>query len=282
MQFTKMQGLGNDYIYLHDPDKRLTDPAALAVKMSDRRFGIGGDGIILILPSKKASAKIKIFNADGSEAEMCGNAIRCVAKLLRDRGIVREKAFLIETKAGLKKVNIIRELPGQTQVKVDMGPPSLYSNEIPLTGPKRKVTDEPLVVEGKELKITCVSMGNPHCVLFFPKISSKLVRALGPVLENYPLFPNKTNVEFVQVLSEDALHMQVWERGSGETMACGTGACASVVAGRLKGHLAPEVRVILPGGELKITWEGEGKPVFMTGPAVTVFTGEWSDETQSL
>lgn len=277
MRFTKMQGIGNDYIYIYDPEGKITDPSPLSVKMSDRHFGVGGDGLVLILPSRNAEAGMRMFNADGSEAEMCGNAIRCVAKYLRDNGLTRKKEFSIETKAGLKGIRIVSEEPGYTLVEVDMGRPVLESGKIPVAGPERRVIDEILTTNGREFEVSCVSMGNPHCVIFTPSLTDDLVFNWGPLLEKHPLFPAKTNVEFVQVVSEDLINMRVWERGSGETLACGTGACASMVAGRIKKLLGPRVTVKLLGGELKISWEGEGEPVYMTGPAVKVFDGEWPD-----
>ena len=280
MKFTKMHGLGNDYIYIKCFEEQVNEPGHLAVKMSDRHFGIGGDGIVLILPSAAADARMRMFNADGSEAEMCGNAIRCVGKYLYDHEIVNHDRITVETLAGIKELTLTVVDKKVQSVKVDMGEPVLSSELIPVTGNNRKVVMEPIRVKRAsgdyEHHFTAVSMGNPHCVIFVPEITDRMVLEDGPQLEVHPYFPRKINVEFVKVLSRNLIQMRVWERGSGETMACGTGACASVAAGIVNQLLDSRVTVKLLGGDLEIEWAGPGNHLFKTGPAVEVFTGDWS------
>lgn len=281
MKFTKMQGLGNDYIYINCFTETVTDPGNLAIKMSDRHFGIGGDGIVLIMPSEKADARMRMFNADGSEAEMCGNAIRCVGKFLYDRQMVSQKEVAIETKAGIKKLQLTVNGAKVELVRVDMGEPVLQSDLIPVAGNARRVIHEPISIGshgdsgGHDYHYTAVSMGNPHCVIFVPEISDDQVLKDGPLLEVHPLFPKKINVEFVKVIAGDLVQMRVWERGSGETLACGTGASATVVAAVLNNLTGRRVTVKLLGGDLFIEWDEVTNHVFMTGPAVEVFEGEY-------
>ncbi len=276
MRFTKMHGIGNDYIFVDCFHETLPKaPEALAPKVSERHFGIGGDGLILILPSNVADARMRIFNADGSEAEMCGNGVRCVAKYVYEHGIAKRNPLTIETGRGVLTLHLEVKDDRVQSVTVDMGEPILDPARIPvrLNG---TVIEHPINMDGVDLAITCVSMGNPHCVIFRPEIDDLLVTQIGPKLERHPLFPNRTNVEFVQVLSPSEVRMRVWERGSGETLACGTGACAVCVAGVLAGRLDRKVLVHLLGGDLQIEWRSDGH-VFMTGPATEVFTGEWPD-----
>lgn len=275
MKFTKMHGLGNDYIYINCFTETVTDPTNLAIPMSDRHFGVGGDGIVLIMPSEIADAKMRMFNADGSEAEMCGNAVRCVGKYLYDRQIVPKKELSIETKAGIKKLQLTVNGSKTELVRVDMGEPVLQSDLIPVTGEARRVIHEQISTGGHEYRYTAVSMGNPHCVIFVPEITDDQVLKDGPLLEVYPFFPKKINVEFVKVLSEDLVQMRVWERGSGETLACGTGASATVVAAVLNHLTGRRVTVKLLGGDLIIEWDEASNHLFMTGPVVEVFEGEY-------
>ncbi len=275
MRFTKMHGAGNDYIYVdcfQQPAPE--DPAGLARRLSDRHFGIGGDGLILIGPSSVADARMRIFNADGSEAEMCGNGIRCVAKYVYDHGIVRKPTLSIETGAGVLWVEL--EVAGGRvrRVRVDMGEPILQAERIPTTLPGNPVVGVPLHVSGQSLRVTCLSMGNPHCVVFVDRLSDDWVRQLGPQIEIDSHFPRRVNVEFVEVLSPAEVRMRVWERGSGETLACGTGACAACVAGVLAGRTARRIVAHLPGGDLELDWAPDNH-VYLTGPAVEVFQGQW-------
>lgn len=275
MKFTKMHGLGNDYIYINCFTETVAQPINLAISMSNRHFGVGGDGIVLIMPSEIADARMRMFNADGSEAEMCGNAIRCVGKYLYDHGIVSQKELSIETKAGIKILQLTVKDSKVESVRVDMGEPVLKSDEIPVTGESRRVINEPVTVNGHDYRYTAVSMGNPHAVIFVPEITDDQVLKDGPLLEVHPFFPKKINVEFVKVISREVLQMRVWERGSGETLACGTGASATAVAAVLNGLTERKAVVKLLGGDLFIEWDEATNHVFMTGPAVEVFEGEY-------
>ncbi len=278
MQFTKMHGAGNDYVYLDcfaQPAPR--DPAALARRIADRHFGVGGDGLILILPSETADARMRMFNADGSEAEMCGNGIRCAAKYVHDHGIAPRRSLRIETAAGVLDLELSVEGGHAARVRVDMGEPVLEAARIPTTLPGDPVVDAELNVAGRVLRLTCVSMGNPHCVTYVDRLSDEWVLGLGPELERDPHFPQRVNAEFVEVLSPREVRVRVWERGSGETLACGTGASAVCVAGVLCGRTGRELLTHLPGGDLELRW-GEDNHVYMTGPAVEVFSGEWPEE----
>jgi len=277
MRFTKMHGLGNDYIYIdaHRESLGEIDLPWLARVLSDRNFGIGADGIILILPSEPADFRMRMFNADGSESEMCGNGMRCFAKYVHDHGLTRKTEFVVETGAGLIRPRVTLERGHVSSVTVDMGPPVLARRAIPMLGSPEegRVIDEPLRVGDQEARVTCVSMGNPHCVLFVDDVEAAPVRTLGPLIERHEVFPARTNVEFIRVVADDRLNMRVWERGSGETLACGTGASASVVAAALNGHAGHACTVRLLGGELQIEWRADDH-VFLTGPAVEVFAGE--------
>ncbi len=278
--FIKMHGLGNDYVYIDCfPAGRppAGDLPALAREMSDRHRGVGGDGLILIMPGDRAPVRMRIFNADGSEGEMCGNGVRCVAKYAYEAGYAGgADEFDVETGAGVIRPRVYPGPDGRVaRVRVDMGVPRLEREAIPMAGPPGgRVVDEPLAVDGKILRITAVSMGNPHAVTFVDDVEQVDVPGLGRQVERHPAFPRRTNVEFVQVVRPDELIMRVWERGSGITQACGTGACATVVAGALTGRSARCATVHLPGGDLDIEWAGDGH-VYMTGPAVEVFRGTY-------
>lgn len=280
MNFVKMHGLGNDFVLLGDA--AADDPAALSRRLCDRRFGIGADGLIFVLPSDSADFKMRIFNPDGSEPEMCGNGIRCAAKFYAERrtaGRVDAGFDLkVETLAGLRTVTVARGGDGAVErVTVDMGEPILEPPEIPVRMEGERVIDRPLDVDGERFTVTCVSMGNPHCVIFADEAPEDIdVAGIGPRIENHPAFPNRTNVEFARVSGKNEVIVRVWERGAGETLACGTGACAAAVAGGLTGRLGERVTVRLPGGGLDIRWPGAG-PVYMTGPAVEVFSGTISE-----
>ncbi len=275
MRFTKMHGAGNDYVYVNCFDQ--TPPAdlpGLARAVSDRHKGIGSDGLILIRPSSVADAQMQMFNADGSEAEMCGNGVRCVAKYVYDRGIARKETLRIETGRGVLTLKVFTAAGKVDRVRVGMGQPILKSAEIPTRLPGDPPVLVPLDVAGREFRVTCVSMGNPHCVTFVEEITDDLVLRVGPQIERHPAFPNRTNVEFVKVISRSESVMRVWERGSGETQACGTGACAAAVAGVLAGLTDRKILTHLPGGDLELEWTSGGE-VELTGPAVDVFDGDW-------
>lgn len=268
-----MHGLGNDYIYFDCMHEDIAEPEKLSVRLSDRHFGIGGDGIILLCPSKKADFKMRMFNADGSEGKMCGNGIRCLAKLAHDLGYVKGDSCSAETLSGIKKLRLFFDSKNKVNcVCVDMGAPILSGREIPSVFSGDKIVGQPLTVDGAEYRVTLVNMGNPHCVVFCDpdKID---IEKLGPKFENNPAFPDRVNTEFVCVTGRNKLKMRVWERGSGETQACGTGACAAAVASVLNGYSDKngEITVTLPGGELKIEYAGT---VHMTGPATFVFAGD--------
>lgn len=275
MKFTKMHGCGNDYVYINCFNETVEDPSALAIKVSDRHFGIGSDGLILICPSTVADFRMRMFNADGSEGEMCGNGIRCVAKYVYDHGMTDAKKISIETGAGIKYLDLTVEDGKVSLVKVDMGEPILAPAEIPVDFAGERMVNEPVEVDGKEWNMTCVSMGNPHAVVFVPDTKSLELEKMGPHFEHHKIFPKRTNTEFVQILSRNEINMRVWERGSGETLACGTGTCASVMACILNGYTEHEVLVHLIGGDLTIHYDEKSNHIFMTGPAVTVFEGEF-------
>ncbi len=276
LKFTKMHGIGNDYIYFNAIDQQIDNPEELSIKLSDRRFGVGGDGIILVCPSDIADAKMRIFNEDGSEAKMCGNGIRCVAKFVYDYGIVpaEKTTVAIDTLSGIKTIDLTVENGRAIAAKVDMGAPILKPADIPMDYDGEIVVDQMLEVDGKTWKVTAVSMGNPHCVTFVDDVDSLDLEKIGPSFENHPAFPDRVNTEFVRVIDEHTLQMRVWERGSGETWACGTGACATVVAACLNGYCkkGEDITVHLRGGDLVIRYTD--KTVMMTGPAATVFEGE--------
>jgi len=278
IDFVKMHGLGNDFVLINCLNKSLGDSSFLsylAKKLCDRNFGIGADGLMLILSSFKADLRMRIFNSDGSEAQMCGNGIRCFAKYAYENKLVSKNKFKVETLAGI----IIPELTISNNnilgVKVNMGVPKLRRREIPMSGEDTTtVTDETLKINPEQtFKITCVSMGNPHCIIFVNDVQSIPINKIGPKIENHPLFPEKTNVEFIQVLNKQEINFRVWERGAGETLACGTGACAALVAAVLNKKTDRKTTVHLPGGDLDIQWANDGY-VYMTGPAELVFSGE--------
>lgn len=276
MRFTKMHGAGNDYVYVDCFHESLpADPPALARQIADRHFGVGGDGLILICPSEVADARMRMFNADGSEAEMCGNGIRCVAKYVYDHGIARKPTLRIETGAGVLSLDVELRADRVSRVRVDMGEPILEAGRIPTTLPGSPVVNRDLAVRGETLHVTCVSMGNPHCITFVEQLNDYWVLVVGPQVEQHEAFPRRVNAEFVQVLSENEVRMRVWERGSGETLACGTGASAVCVAGVLAGRTGRKILAHLPGGDLELHW-AENNRVYMTGPATEVFSGQWN------
>lgn len=278
MKFTKMQGLGNDYVYVNCFREKIEDPSALAVKISDRHFGVGSDGLIMINPSDKADFEMEMYNADGSRGEMCGNGIRCVAKYVYDYGLTDKTRISVETLGGIKYLDLTVKDGKVTMVKVDMGKPELEPVKVPVKADGACVVDEPVLVDGDEYRMTCVSMGNPHAVVFVDcDVKDFPLETIGPKFEKHERFPNRVNTEFVRVINRHTAQMRVWERGSGETLACGTGACAVAVACVLNGLTDNEVTVKLLGGDLKIEWDREKDTVYMTGPAETVFDGEWPE-----
>jgi diaminopimelate epimerase len=281
MHFTKMHGAGNDYVYVDCFAEPVPpDIPDLARRISDRRFGVGSDGLILICPSERADAEMRMFNADGTPAEMCGNGIRCVAKYVYDHGIRRKESLRIESGGRVLSLELKIQHGVVDWVRVDVGEPILIPTQIPTTlrsatGPDEPVVDVPLSVGGHEVRVTCVSMGNPHCVVFVDELTNDWVLGRGPQIETDSHFPNRVNVEFVKVLGSRELRQRTWERGSGETLACGTGACAVCVAGVLSGRTGRSVQIHLRGGDLEIEWNEADNHVYMTGPAVEVFTGNW-------
>lgn len=301
MKFTKMQGLGNDYVYVNCLEEQIENPSEMAKLVSDRHFGIGSDGLILIRPSDAADFEMEMYNADGSRGEMCGNGIRCVAKYVYDYGLTDKTSISVETLGGIKYLELTVEDGMVSLVRVDMGRPKLEAAEVPILceavteecvvdedsvlgggyaedivkiGDCRKVINEPIVVDGMEYRITGVSMGNPHAVVFLEDVEGLEIEKIGPKFENHERFPKRINTEFVRVIDRETIEMRVWERGSGETLACGTGACAAAVASILNGLAERKVTVKLRGGDLLVEWEEETGKVYMTGPAVTVFEGE--------
>ncbi|MGI9859887.1 diaminopimelate epimerase [Moorella naiadis] len=276
MHFVKMHGLGNDFVLVNALAEEVPeDLPSLARWVCHRRFGIGADGLILVLPSKQAQLRMRIFNPDGSEAEMCGNGIRCFARYAYESGLVKGAELQVETLAGIIKPRLILTGSRVTGVRVDMGEPRLERAEIPMAGTGSPVLDEPLEINGETWRGTCVSMGNPHCVFFVADVDRAPVTTVGSLVEGHNLFPRRTNVEFIQVRNRDELQMRVWERGAGETMACGTGACAATVAGALTGRSNRKVTVHLAAGDLEIEWSPADNHVYMTGPAVEVFRGDF-------
>lgn len=273
MKFTKMHGCGNDYIYFDCFEENIPDPNALSLKLSDRHFGIGGDGIVLICPSDIADGKMRMFNADGSEGNMCGNAIRCVGKYLYERRNIKKELLAIDTKSGIKYLNLTVKDGLVEYIQVDMGKAELEPKKIPVTLDGDEIVDRRVKIGENDYNITCVSMGNPHCIVFCDNVDELELEKIGPVFENNSIFPERVNTEFVQIIDENTIKMRVWERGSGETLACGTGACASVTACVKNGFCKAEtpVKVILLGGELMITYTE--KSVFMSGSATIVFDG---------
>jgi diaminopimelate epimerase len=277
MRFTKMHGLGNDYVYVNGFEEHLEDPATVARLVSDRHFGIGADGLILILPSTQADFRMRIFNADGSEAQMCGNGIRCLAKYVYDHHLTRKTTLKVETLAGILELQLFPRGGVIDKVRVMMGEPRLQRHQIPMQGPPGQVLNEPIQVDGKTFEVTAVSMGNPHCVVFVDDPETFEVAYWGPRFEHHPAFPEGVNTEFVRVVDDQTFRMRVWERGSGETLACGTGASAAAVACHLTGKTGRRVTAQLRGGLLELEWSETDNQVYMTGPAVEVFSGQWRD-----
>ncbi len=275
MEFTKMQGAGNDYVYVDCFKEKVVNPSELSRRISDRHFGVGSDGLILIKPSDRADFYMEMYNADGSEGKMCGNGIRCVGKYVYDNGLTDKTEISVDTLSGVKylKLNVV---DGKVDtVRVDMGAPILTPREIPVNIAEDIVKDYPVTIGEKTYRITCVSMGNPHCVTYMDDVDNLKIEDIGPLFEKNEMFPEQVNTEFVRVIDRDNLQMRVWERGSGETLACGTGTCAAAVASILNGYCNDTVKVKLSGGELKITWDREKNIIYMEGPARTVFTGNW-------
>lgn len=278
MKFTKMHGAGNDYIYVNCFEETVEDPNALALKISDRHFGVGSDGLVLIKPSKAADFMMDMYNSDGSRGKMCGNATRCVAKYVYDNKMTDKTEISLETLSGIKYIKMNIGSDGKVEsARVNMGEPILAAKDIPTMFEGDAVVDKPVKVNGQDYRITCVSMGNPHCILYIDDTDSLDIEKFGPHFEHYKMFPDRINTEFIQRVDSSSFKMRVWERGAGETLACGTGACASLVAGVLNGYYKKDedVKVILLGGELTIRWSSEDNCVYMTGPAATVCTGEY-------
>lgn len=274
MKFTKMHGIGNDYIYINCFETVVEDPEALSRQLSDRHTGIGSDGLVLIMPSEVADFRMRMFNPDGSESPMCGNATRCIGKYVFDNGLTQKRELTLETKAGIKRLQLYLEKGKVKQVCVDMGEPILTTTDIPVRFPLTQVIDEPIDFQPEHYRITCLSMGNPHTIIFDSNIDSLELVYIGRKIELSEMFPSRTNVEFVEIQSPQKANVRVWERGTGETQACGTGACAVLVAGVLTGRLERRATIALPGGELLIEWNPHNNRLYMTGEAVTVFEGE--------
>ena len=273
MKFTKMHGLGNDYVYVNCFEEKIDNPPAVARFVSDRHFGIGSDGLIMINPSKTADFEMEMYNADGSRGEMCGNGIRCVAKYVYDYGLTDKTQISVETLGGIKYLDLAVEDGKVSLVKVDMGKPELEADLIPIISEREQVIDEPIEVDGKEYHMTGVSMGNPHAVIYVDDVKGLDLEKIGPKFENHERFPKRINTEFVHCIDRQTVEMRVWERGSGETLACGTGACAVAVSSILNNLTDTQVTVKLLGGDLQIEWDREKDRVFMTGPATVVFDG---------
>ncbi len=275
MRFTKMHGIGNDYMYVNCFEEIVENPEKLAIAMSRPHFGVGADGLVLIEPSDTADFGMRIFNSDGSEAQMCGNAARCIGKYVYERGLTDKKDIVLRTLSGLRPLKLTVEGGVVTKVRVDMGTPELNPRLIPVDLPGEMVLDQRIQAAGHTYQITCVSMGNPHAVLFVEDPELVNLPAAGPAIENNPLFPQRTNVEFVKVLRRDLIQMRVWERGTGETMACGTGACASLVAAVLQGKADRRATLKLLGGSLQVEWSAKDNHVYQEGPGEFVFDGNW-------
>ncbi len=273
MKFTKMQGIGNDYVYVNCFEEAVKHPEEVAKFVSDRHFGIGSDGLILIKPSETADFQMDMYNADGSQGAMCGNGIRCVGKYVYDYGLTNKTEISVETKSGIKYLTLHVEAGKVTAVRVAMGAPVLDAAAIPVVSEKEQIVREPIEVDGVTYEMTGVSMGNPHAVVYMDDVKGLEIEKIGPGFEHHPVFPDRVNTEFVKVLDRKTVEMRVWERGSGETYACGTGACAVAVASILNGYTEAEVTVKLRGGDLKICWDREVNQVYMTGPAEVVFEG---------
>lgn len=277
MKFVKMHGCGNDYVFVNGICEEVLHPQEIAVRISDRHFGVGSDGLVVILPSEQADFRMQMYNADGSEAQMCGNAIRCLAKYVYDTGLTDKTMLTIETKAGLRSLWLTLSGGKVSEVKVNMGTPVTAAEQIPVIAKNSPVVAEPVAVTGHSGFMTCVSMGNPHAVFFTEDLETLDLHTIGPLYERHERFPERINVEFVKVLDRQTLQMRVWERGSGETLACGTGACAGVYAAILNGYTEDTVLVKLSGGELQIEFDRQEQVMYMTGSAVKVFEGEWQN-----
>ena len=275
IRFTKMQGAGNDYVYVNCMEKKIENANETARRISDRHFGVGSDGLVLICPSDKADFRMDMYNSDGTQAEMCGNASRCVGKYVHDKGLTDKTVFTLETLAGIKTLELTLDEQGETAtVRVNMGAPELVPKKIPIDAEGDRLVDMPVDVDGKEWRITGVSMGNPHAVTFIDDVDGLDIEKTGPGFENHMMFPNRINTEFAKIIDRDRIKMRVWERGAGETLACGTGACATLVAATLCGLVEGEADLELRGGTLHIKWDREDNNVYMTGPAEFVFEGE--------
>ena len=274
MKFTKMQGLGNDYVYVNCFKEKIENPSEVAIKVSNRNFGVGSDGLIMINPSKVADFEMEMYNADGSRGEMCGNGIRCVGKYVYDYGLTDKTSISVETLGGIKYLDFTVEDGKVKLVKVDMGSPELVPSNIPIVAEGDSVIDAPIMVDEVEYRMTGVSMGNPHTVVYIDDVAGLEIEKIGPKFENHERFPNRINTEFARVIDRNTVEMRVWERGSGETLACGTGACAVAVASILNGLTEDKVTVKLLGGDLLIEWDRESNKVYMTGPAEVSFEGE--------
>lgn len=274
MKFTKMQGAGNDYVYVNCFEEKMKNVSEAARYVSDRHFGVGSDGLVLICPSDKADFRMDMYNADGTQAEMCGNASRCVGKFVHDKGLTDKTTVTLETLAGIKTLELHLGSDGMVEtVTVNMGSPTLTPADIPVAAEGDTFIDQPVAVDGKEYRVTCVSMGNPHAVTIVDSVDAIEIEKLGPKFENHALFPARTNTEFIELVDDKTIKMRVWERGAGETLACGTGACGAMVACHLLGHIGDTARVQLRGGVLEITWNKADNCVYMTGPAAFVFDG---------
>ena len=281
MKFTKMQGCGNDYVYVNGFTEKVPkeEKPELVRRLSDRHFGIGSDGVIFINPAEEADFEMEMYNADGSRSEMCGNGIRCVGKFVYDKGLTEKKQITIVSAGKIKVLDLTVESTPEnprgsvSRVRVNMGSPILIAAEVPVIADSEQVIDEPIEVDDKWYRMTCVSMGNPHAVIFTEGVKDMNLEAIGPQFENHIRFPRRTNTEFVEILDRNTVFMRVWERGTGETLACGTGCCATAVACVLNGHTDNKVTVKLLGGELLIEWDRENNVIYMTGPATTVFEG---------
>ena len=274
MKFTKMHGIGNDYVYVNCFKEEIKNPSELARFVSNRNFGVGSDGLILIRPSEKADFQMDMYNSDGSQAEMCGNGIRCVGKYVYDYGLTDKTQITIDTLAGIKYLDLTVEDGKVSKIRVNMGEPILTPEQIPVISKKNPAVNIPIEVKGKEYHMTCVSMVNPHAIVFMDHVKDLDIEVIGPHFENHTCFPKRTNTEFVEVLDRNTVNMRVWERGAGETLACGTGACATAVACVLNDKTEDHITVHLLGGDLEIEWDKESNQIYMTGPATTVFDGE--------
>lgn len=277
MKFTKMHGIGNDYVYVNCFEEKVEDPSEVSKLVSDRHFGIGSDGLILIKPGDKADFYMDMYNADGSSGKMCGNGIRCVGKYVYDNGLTDKTEISVETLSGIKYLRLNVRDGKVRSVRVDMGAPVFEPQSVPVNLEGDCVKDRPIDINGREYRITCVSMGNPHCITYIDDVDGLKIEETGPLFENNAVFPDRVNTEFVRVIDREVIQMRVWERGSGETLACGTGACAAAVASMLNGYCDDTVTVKLRGGDLRISWDRKENTVYMEGPAEVSFTGEWSN-----